>query len=166
MSLLMPETGLLFWMLLSFGIVFFILAKYGFPVITKTVEERHRHIQDSLDAAREANEKVASITQECDNLIASARAEQVKILRDAAETRNRIVEEAKAQAREEGAKELREFKAQMLQEKQQTLREMRQQIAELSVEVAEKVLRKNLDSNQSQLDMIDRLVDEALVSKS
>lgn len=88
-------------MLFPFSIVFFILAKYGFPVITKSVEERASYIQDSLEAAKKANERVVSVTHECDELVATARAEQVKILREAAETRDRIVNEARNQAKVE-----------------------------------------------------------------
>lgn len=164
--LLSPDFGLLFWMLISFGIVFFILAKFGFPVITKMVEERHAYIAESLDAAKKANEKVVSIQQECDDLVSTARAEQVKILREAAETRDRIVNEARNQAKAEGLKELQEFKQQIQAEKEQAIRDLRLQMAELSVGVAEKVLRNTLNTDKAQLEMIDRLVDEALVSKS
>jgi F-type H+-transporting ATPase subunit b len=164
--LLSPDFGLLFWMLISFGIVFFVLAKFGFPVITKMVEERHAYVEQSLDAAKKANEKVVSITQECDDLLSSARAEQVKILREAAETRDRIINEARNQAKVEGIKELQEFKQQIQTEKEQAIRDLRLQVAEISLGVAEKVLRNSLNTDSAQLELIDRLVDEALVSKS
>jgi F-type H+-transporting ATPase subunit b len=164
--LLSPDFGLLFWMMLSFSIVFFILAKFGFPVITKSVAERASYIHDSLEAAKKANEKVVSIKQECDELVASARAEQVKILREAADTRDRIISEARNQAKTEGMKELQVFKQQLQSEKEQAMRDLRLQMAELSVGVAEKILRSSLGSEKAQLDLIGRLVDEALVSKS
>lgn len=164
--LLSPDFGLLFWMLLSFCIVFFILAKFGFPVITKSVKERADFIDESLEAAKKANEKVVSITQECEELVASARAEQVKILREAAETRDRIVNEARNQAKTEGAKELQTFREQLTTEKQQAIRELRLEVANLSVDIAEKILRNQLGDEKSQLEMINRLVDEAMISKS
>lgn len=166
MGLLQPESGLLFWMLLSFGIVFFVLAKFGFPVITKMVDERKNYIQDSLDAAQKANEQLASIKEQSDAILASAKTEQVKILKDAADTRDRIISEAKGQAKIEGAKEMEEIRKQIQAEKEQAIRDIRRQVAELSVDVAEKVLRDSLKDSKAQMSMIDRLVDEAMVSKS
>lgn len=164
--LLSPDFGLFFWMLLFFCIIFFILAKFGFPVIIKSVEERASYISDSLEAAKKANEKVVSITQECNELVASARAEQVKILREATETKDRIIAEARNQAKAEGMKELQEFKTQLQAEKVQALRDLRLQMADLSVGVAEKVLRNTLSTETEQRSLVDRLVEEALVSKS
>ncbi|MDR1884303.1 MAG: F0F1 ATP synthase subunit B [Prevotella sp.] len=166
MNLLLPESGLLFWMLLSFGIVFFILAKFGFPVITKMVDERKNYIQDSLDAAHKANEQLARIKEKSDELLNTAKAEQAKILKDAANTRDRIVNEAREQAKAAGAKELEETRKQIQAEKEQAIRDIRRQVADLSVDVAEKVLRESLKDPKTQMSMIDRLVDEAMVSKS
>lgn len=164
--LLLPESGLLFWMLLSFGIVFFILAKFGFPVITKMVDERKTYIEKSLDAAEKANEQLASIKQKSDEILNSAKAEQVKILKEAADTRDRIVNEAREQAKVAGVKELEDIRKQIQAEKDQAIRGIRSQVAEISVGVAEKVLRDSLKDPKEQMSMIDRLVDEALVSKS
>lgn len=164
--LLKPEVGLLFWMLLSFGIVFFLLAKYGFPVITKMVEERNAYIEKSLDAAKEANKQLASIKEETEAMLASARAEQVNILKDAESTRNRIVNEAKDAAHAEGQKELEELRKQMKLEKEDAIKDIRRQVATLSIDIAEKVIRTNLNDTKEQTQMIDRLIDESMVSKS
>lgn len=166
MNLLLPESGLLFWMLLSFIVVFFVLAKFGFPVITKMVEERKNYIKDSLDAAQKANEQLASIKEKSDEILSSAKAEQVKILKEAADTRDRIINEAREQAKIAGAKEMEEIRKQIQMEKDQAIRDIRRQVAELSVDVAEKVLRDTLKDPKEQMSMIDRLVDEAMVSKS
>lgn len=166
MNLLLPESGLLFWMLLSFIVVFFVLAKFGFPVITKMVEERKNYIQDSLDAAQKANEQLVSIKEKSDEILSSAKAEQVKILKEAADTRDRIINEAREQAKIAGAKEMEEIRKQIQMEKDQAIRDIRRQVAELSVDVAEKVLRDTLKDPKEQMSMIDRLVDEAMVSKS
>ena len=72
MSLLVPDSGLLFWMLLSFGIVFFVLAKFGFPVITKMVEERKKYIDQSLIVAKEANIQLANIKAEGESILTKA----------------------------------------------------------------------------------------------
>lgn len=164
--LLKPDVGLLFWMLLSFGVVFFILAKYGFPIITKMVEERNAYIEKSLDAAKEANKQLAMIKEESEAILASARDEQVKILKDAENTRNRIVNEAKEQARIEGQKELEELRKQIAREKEDAIKDIRRQVATLSVDIAEKVLRNNLGNSKEQMAMIDRLINESMVSKS
>ncbi|NDV79544.1 F0F1 ATP synthase subunit B [Dysgonomonas sp. 511] len=166
MNLLLPESGLLFWMLLSFGIVFFILAKFGFPVITKMVEERKSYIEESLANAQKANQQLAEIKEKSDEILTSAKTEQVKILKEAADTRDRIIAEAREQAKAAGAKEMEEIKKQIQAEKDQAIRDIRRQVAELSVGVAEKVLRESLKDPKEQMSMIDRLVDEAMVSKS
>lgn len=166
MSLLVPDTGLLFWMLLSFGIVFFLLAKFGFPVITKMVEERKEYIDHSLEVAREANRQLEHIKAESDTIMAKAHEEQQRILNEAAVTRDRIIKEAKAQAEAEAQKQLDKVKAQIELEKQSAIRDIRRQVAVLSVDIAEKVLRKNLDEEHKQMDLIDRLLDEMTVSKS
>ena len=83
MSLLTPDAGLLFWMILSFGIVFVILSKYGFPVIIKAVEQRKEYIDHSLESARQANEQLAGIQAESEKILAQAREQQNEILKQA-----------------------------------------------------------------------------------
>ena len=160
MSLLVPDSGLLFWMLLSFGIVFFVLAKYGFPVIVK------EYIDRSLVVAKEANEQLANLKAEGETIMAKAHEEQARILNEAAATRDRIIKEAKEQARIEGDKMMEEVKRQIQAEKEDAIRDIRRQVAVLSVDIAEKVLRKNLDDENKQTAMIDRLLDELTVSKN
>ena len=162
MNLLLPESGLLFWMLLSFIIVFAILGKFGFPVITKMVDERKNYIQDSLDAAQKANEQLAKIKEKSDEILSSAKTEQVKILKEAADTRDRIINEAREQAKIAGAKEMEEIRKLIQAEKDQAIRDIRRQVAVLSVDIAEKVLRKNLADKEAQMGMIDRMLDEVL----
>ena len=160
MSLLVPDSGLLFWMVLSFGIVFVVLAKFGFPVITKMVEERNRYIDHSLSVAREAHEQLANIKAEGESILAQANEEQVRILKEATIARERIVHEAREQARMEGNRLMKEVRHQIQMEKEDAIRDIRRQVAILSVDIAEKVLRKNLDTNQEQMQMIDRMLDE------
>ena len=167
MSLLVPVSGLLFWMLLSFGIVFFVLAKYGFPVITGMVDKRKEYIDHSLVVAKEANEQLANIKAEGESILAKANEEQVRILKEAAEARERIVREAKEQARVEGGKILADVRRQIQMEKEDAIRDIRRQVAILSVDIAEKVIRKNLDTDKEQMEMIDRMLDElTIVSKN
>lgn len=164
--LLRPESGLVFWMLLSFGISFFILAKFGFPAITKMVEKRAKYIEDSIQAANQANEQLVTIKEQKEQILLEAQTEQVRILKEADDTRNRIINEARQAAIEVGKKEMEDMKRQIEVEKVQAINEIRRQVAEISVDIAEKILRENLNTSKSQMSMIERLVDEAMVSKS
>lgn len=166
MSLLVPDSGLLFWMLLSFGVVFAVLAKYGFPVILKMVNERKAYIDHSLQVAKEANEQLDNLKQEGETIIAKAHEEQLRILNEAATTRERILREAKERAEVEAGKMMDDVKMQIQAEKDDAIRDIRRQVASLSVDIAEKVLRKNLDNEKEQTAMIDRMLDELTVSKN
>ena len=160
MDLLIPSTGLLFWMSLTFLVVLFILWKWGFPVIVNMVTERKAFIDDSLRNAREANEKLANIQKEGESILQEAREKQAQILKEAADTRDAIVEKAQEKARSEGARLLEDARVAIEQEKKAAIADIRKQVATLSVEIAEKVLRENLKDDQAQMDLIDRMLDE------
>ena len=158
--MLTPSTGLLFWMSVTFLVVLFILWKFGFPVITNMVKERKAFIDDSLHKAHEANERLANIQKEGETILQEAREKQAQILKEAAETRDAIVEKAQVKAREEGARLLSDAKAEIEQEKKAAIADIRKQVATLSVEIAEKVLRQNLQGDKAQMDLIDRMLDD------
>lgn len=160
-SILTPDFGLLFWMLLAFLIVFFLMAKYGFPIITKMVEDRKNYIDESLQKAHEANERLAGIQQESERLLAEARAKQAEILAQAKATGDSIVSEARNKAQADGAKLLQEAKAQIAAEKENALRDIRQTVADLSIVVAEKVVRQKLANNDEQQVLIEQMLNEA-----
>ncbi len=133
MDLLIPDSGLLFWMTVVFLIVFVILRKAGFGAIVKMVTKRKAFIDESLKKAHEANEKLANIQKEGESILQEAREKQAAILKEA---------------------------AQIETEKQNAIREIRGQVAELSVQIAEKVLKAKLSDDKAQMDMINRLLDE------
>ena len=160
MSLITPDFGLFFWMTVVFLVVLFILWKYGFPVIVKMVDERKAFIDESLKKAHEANERLANIQKEGESILQEAREKQAQILKEAAETRDAIVEKAQDKARSEGARLLEEAKAAIEQEKKAAIADIREQVATLSVEIAEKVLKQNLKDDKSQMDLIDRMLDD------
>ena len=160
MDLLIPSTGLLFWMSITFLVVFFLLWKFGFPVITGMVKERQAFIDESLRKAHEANERLANIQKEGESILQEAREKQAQILKEAAQTRDAIVEQAQVKARSEGARLLDEAKAAIEQEKKAAIADIRQQVAALSVGIAEKVLKQNLKDDKSQMDLIDRMLDD------
>ena len=160
MDLVIPSTGLLFWMTITFIVVFLLLWGFGFPVITGMVKERQAFIDESLKKAHEANERLANIQKEGESILQEAREKQAQILKEAAETRDAIVEQAQTKARSEGARLLDEAKAAIEQEKKAAIADIRQQVATLSVQIAEKVLKQNLKDDKSQMDLIDRMLDD------
>jgi len=166
MDLLVPSTGLLFWMCITFFVVLFILWKFGFPAIVNMVKERKAFIDDSLHKAQEANEKLTNIQRESESILQEAREKQVVILREAAATRDAIVEKAQEKAREEGQRLINEAKAEIESQKQAAIGDIRKQVATLSVEIAGKILREKLSTDQAQMDYIDRMLDEFSAPKN
>ena len=160
MSLLLPDSGLIFWMTLVFLVVFFILWKWGFPSIIKMVNERKEYIDESLAKAEEANLRLANIQKQGEELLMEAREKQAQILREASETRDTIVGQAQEKAHEESARILSEAKAEIESQKQAAIRDIRAQVAELSVQIAEKILQKELSTSAEQTQFIDRLLDD------
>ena len=162
MQLLMPDTGLLFWMVVIFGLVFFLLAKFGFPIITSMVEKRNSTIDKSLKDAREIEARMGQMAEEHARMLDEARKEQAQILREATDTRNKILATAKDEAREEAAKILAEARTEIEAEKEAALRDVRKEVAVLSVSIAEKILRKELADDGAQREYIDRMVEETV----
>ena len=165
MDLLIPSTGLLFWMCITFFIVYALLRKFGFPAIVGMVNERKQFIDDSLRKAQEANEKLANIQKEGESILREARDKQSQMLKEATATRDAIIEKAQTQAKGEAARLIADATAQIEAEKASAIREIRAEMAQLSVQVAEKVVRKNLADDASQMELIDKLLDEVSVGK-
>ncbi|HOO95669.1 MAG TPA: F0F1 ATP synthase subunit B [Proteiniphilum sp.] len=166
MSLLTPELGLLFWMMISFGIVLLILARYGFPVILKAVEKRKNYIEASLVAAREAQEELGKVVQTGERMLAEARRDQHAILKETTRLKEQLIEEARAAAAAESEKMLALARKKIEAEQEEALRTIRSEVSTLSVELAERILREKLGDEQEQMKMIDRLLDEVDISKS
>ena len=160
MNLVTPDTGLLFWMVVIFGLVFFLLWKFGFPIITEMVDKRNGTIEKSLKDAHEIENRMAGMMEEHARMLDETRKEQAAILREASETKNRILSDAKEQARDEAAKILAEARTQIAAEKEAALSDIRKEVALLSVSIAEKILRKDLSTDAAQREYIDKMVDE------
>jgi F-type H+-transporting ATPase subunit b len=163
MSLLTPDIGLLVWMLLSFGAVFFVLAKFGFPVIVEMVDARKNFIDKSVASAKEANERLKSIVEEGEAIIKTSRLEEIRILKEADEIKHKIIADAKVQARIDADKIIEEAKLAIKKEKEKALKEVNNQIAELSIYIAEKIIRKNLAEQQEQQEFVKQLIAEVTV---
>lgn len=164
MSLITPDFGLLFWMTIVFLIVLGIVGKFGFKVIVKMVNDRKDYIDSSLQKAHEANEKLANIKVESDALLQEARERQAVILKEAAATRDAIVEKAQDKAHEESNRLLTEAKVEIENKKQAAVSDIRKQVATLSVGIAEKILREKLGDEKTQMDLIERMLDEISLS--
>ena len=158
MNLLLPESGLLFWMTIIFAIVFVLLAKFGFPVITSMVEKRNKRINDSLEAARVAEEAIAQLNQEKERILEETRQEQDKLMKEAAAERNRVIEYAQEQARVEAERILEDTRNKIREEKEAAMKELRNEVASISLTIAEKVVRKELSTDNGQADLVNRLV--------
>lgn len=164
MSLITPDFGLLFWMTIVFLIVLGIVSKFGFKVIVKMVNDRKDYIDSSLQKAHEANKKLANIKVESDALLQEARERQAAILKEAAATRDAIVEKAQDKAHEESNRLLTEAKVEIENQRLAAVSDIRKQVATLSVEIAEKVLREKLGDEKTQMDLIERMLDEISLS--
>lgn len=160
MSLITPDFGLLFWMTLIFAIVFFILAKFGFPMITGMVDQRADRIDASIRRAKEAEQQLGGMVSQQQKMMEEVRAEQSRILKEASQTRDAIVTQAREQAQIEAGKVLDQARAQIASEKEAAIREISSRVALMSVDVAEKILRTTLSDDKSQKELVDRLVDE------
>ena len=157
---MLPDSGLLFWMTIIFAIVFFVLAKFGFPIITGMVEKRNKRISDSLEAAHIAEEALAQLTQEQERIISETRATQTKLMQEAAAERDKMIAQAQDKAREEAQKIMDDARVRIQQEKEAAVREVRQEVAKLSIVIAEKVVRKELSSDDAQKALVDKLLNE------
>ena len=146
MSLLTPDSGLLFWM--------------------KAVEQRKAYIEGALDSARKANEQLANLKAEGETIIAQAKEQQNAILKEAMMTKEQIIAEARQKAADETRKQLEEATRRIREEKEKAIREVRAEITDLSVAIAEKVMKESLNNDDKQKQVIDKLLDEVSFSKS
>lgn len=157
-SILTPDLGLLFWMLLAFVVVFFALAKFGFPAIINMVEKRKNYIDESLSKAHEAAARLENIKQEGEAILQDARVKQTQLLQEAAATRASILEQAREKAYEESERLINDARIEIENEKQAAISDIRKQVAVLSIEIAEKVLKHNLSDDKSQIELIDSML--------
>ncbi|MCQ2198158.1 MAG: F0F1 ATP synthase subunit B [Paludibacteraceae bacterium] len=166
MQLLTPDFGLFFWMLLCFGIVVFILGKYGWPVITGMINKRGEEIEESIRKANEANSRLANTNAESERLLLESKNERIELLKEASNEKDKIIADAKAKAEEEARKIIERANESIQLEKANAIKEIRQQVAELSVIIAEKVVREKLSGDEAQIAMVNKLLDEVNVAKS
>ena len=160
MQLINPGLGIIFWMTLTFGIVVFILGKYAWPSILKGLKEREQSIQESLDAAKDAQEQMQRLKADNEKLLQEAKEERAAILADARKIKEKILEEAKEKATQQADHIVAQAKERIDHEKKAALTEIKNTIAEYSIEIAEKILREELKDKNKQKELVAKLLKE------
>ena len=150
MELLTPNIGLVFWMSLAFLIVLFVLRKFAWSGILKALKDREDFIDRSLKSAEEAKAQLSTLKAENENLLVEARAERETILKEAKEMKDNILAEAKLTASEEGNRLIASARGEIEKEKNQALSDIKKQLGEISLEIAERVIRKELSDKGAQ----------------
>lgn len=145
-------------MLIAFLIVFVILAKAGWPMIMGAVEKRNAHISESLLAADEANKALAGIEQKKQETMAAAQAEQIRIMKESQELKAQVVEEAKQEARKEAEKIVADARLKIEKEQAEAMAQIKNEVIALSVDIAEKLLQRELSDKPSQSTYIEQLL--------
>ena len=160
MQLVTPDIGLLFWMLLTFSIVFFVLKKFAWKPILKMLQERDDSIEQALKTAEKARASIEKMQAENARVLEEAHAEREKIFHEAQIIKERIVGEAREQAVKEREKIINDARLTIESEKNAAIRDMRNVAAELSVQVAEKLMRRELSADAKQKEFVEQLISE------
>lgn len=161
MDLVTPQIGLLFWTVLIFLTLVFLLAKFAWKPILKMVEERTKNIEDALNSAENAKKEMAGLKAENEQIMKEARAERDKIVREALEMKDKIIEESKETAKAEADKILAQARKLIDDEKRAAMNELKDQVASLSIEIAEKILTKELSDKKKQAELIDDILQQS-----
>ena len=146
------------WMLVGFLLVLLILAKVGWPMIMEAVTKRNQHISDSLMAAKEANDALAGIEAAKEKALAESQAEQIRIMNESQELKKQLIEEAKAQALAEAEKVMADARLKIEKEQAEAMAQIKNEVIALSVDIAEKLLQRELSDKQSQGEYIEQLL--------
>ena len=160
MELFKPEFGLVFWMFLAFLCLYLILAKWAWPFIIKSMDERATLIDKGVAYAQEAKSKLDNAKAEADALVADARKQQADILRDAAKMKTEIIEQAKAEAAVEAKKVTDAAQVTIEQSRKESEHQLRQDVGEYALQIAEQVIRRNMSDDKAQRDLVKKLLTE------
>jgi F-type H+-transporting ATPase subunit b len=160
MDLIVPSIGLIFWMTITFLIVFLLLRKMAWKPILASLKERENSIQSALDSAEKAKEEMQALQASNEAILLEARNERDKLLKEARETKDSIIAEAKAGAQKEADKIMQNAKDSIQSEKAAAMDELKNQVAKLSIEIAEKIIRTELSSDEKQKALVNTMLDE------
>jgi F-type H+-transporting ATPase subunit b len=160
MELVTPGIGLIFWMTTTFLIVFFLLKKFAWGPILGMIKDREKSIEDALQKAEMAKEDMKLFQKENEKLMNQAKAERDIMLKEARELRESTISEAKLKAIAESDRIMTAARAEIQNEKNQAINEIKNQVAVLSIEIAEKIIKSELSSDQKQKALVDNLLSE------
>lgn len=160
MSLLLPHVGLIFWTLLSFLIVFFILKKFAWKQILDGLNERESNIADSIATAEKVKQEMAQLKSDNEALLQSAREERASLLKEAKEIKDKMINDAKEEAKTQAAKIITDANASIQHQKMAALTDIKNQVGKMVVEVSEKILRRELSDKAQQESYISKLTEE------
>ncbi len=158
MDLLIPEIGLLVWNTIAFLVLVFLLGKFAWKPIMKSIHDREQNIDDALNKAELAKQEMARLTSQNEELMKQAREERDLILKEAKALKDNIVNEAKTQAQTEGAKLIEKARIEIENQKKAALAELKGQVSSLSLDIAERVLRNQLDDKNKQQELVNNLL--------
>ncbi|HNP48518.1 MAG TPA: F0F1 ATP synthase subunit B [Bacteroidia bacterium] len=158
MELIKPEIGLLFWMSVSFLVLLFLLGKFAWPMILKSLKEREDSIAEALNSAKQAKAEMAALVADNEKLIQQARAERDQLLKEAREAKDTIIAEAKTKSQAEANKILTAARETINTEKLAAITELKNQVAIMSIEIAEKILRQELSNDEKQKSLMQNLM--------
>ena len=160
MGFVTPDYGTIFWMVIIFGIVLFILKKFAWGPILNALHDREQSISDALNSAENARKEVAGLKASNDQILIEARKEKDLILKEAREIKDKIVAEARVLASAETQKGIEQARQQIQAEKTAAINDIKTQVAELSVMIAEKVIRRQLDNPKDQKMLVEDLLQD------
>lgn len=158
MELVKPEFGLIFWMTLSFLIVFFLLKKFAWKPILNSLKERETSIEDALNSAKKARDEVSNMKAENERILQEARNERDILLKQARETKDQLINEARTKAQVEADRIITIARETINNEKMAAITELKNQVATLSIEIAEKVIRQQLSTDEKQKALVNDLL--------
>jgi len=163
MDLVTPGLGLVVWTTLCFGILLFLLGKYAWKPILAAVAERENSIESALLKAEAVKEEMSRLTSENENLLKQARAERDAILSEAKKVKDQMISDAKATAHTEGARMIELARIEINNQKAIAMADVKNQVASLSLEIAEKVLRKQFEDQNKQDELVSQLLKEVKI---
>ena len=161
MQLLTPDLGLLLWTLLAFLIVFFLLKKFAWPAIIKGLSDREENIAKSIASAEKIKLEMAQLKNDNEAFLVKAREERALLLKEAKETKDKIIGEAKDEAKAQAAKIVADAQVTINHQKMAALTDLKNQVGNLVIEVSEKILRRELTNKADQETYIKQLAEEA-----
>jgi F-type H+-transporting ATPase subunit b len=164
MELLTPGTGLIIWQTIVFLLLVILLAKLAWKPILGALKERETSIQEALETAEKARLEIAELKADNENLLKEAREERDRMLREAREASNRMIEEAQGEAKKSADRIIQDARVAIGIEKQAALKEIKVQVAMFSLEIAEKLLKKNLSTDEAQKELVETYVADLKVN--